>query len=51
MYYYDDCTPAAALEVIKEITEYARNASAACELIRAFMNNEMSTTEIEDFLF
>lgn len=49
--FYNDCTKHYATEVIKEIIEYAENDSAALDLIRAFMDSEMSVEDIQDRIF
>ena len=36
---------------IKKIIEYSENDHAALELIEAFLENTMTTTEIEDLIF
>ena len=45
--YYNECTPAYAVEVIKEIITYAENERTALDLIRQFMDGEATIDEIE----
>lgn len=49
--FFDECTKHYATEVIKEIIENAENDSAALDLIRAFMDSEMSVEDIQDRIF
>ena len=43
--YYRDCTKAYAVEIIKEILEYAEP-WRALELVEQFLGNEINTDEI-----
>ena len=49
--YYEECTKAYAVEFIKEIIENAQSEAQALEFIRDFLNGEITTTEIEDFIY
>ena len=46
--YYGDCTPAYAVEVIKEIIDNAAGDLSALSMVRNFMDGTLSTDEIAD---
>lgn len=48
--YYGDCTPAYAVEVIKEIIENAAGDYQALAIIRNFMDNNLSTDDVVEIL-
>lgn len=45
--YYNECTPAYAVAVIKEVIEYTEDERTALELIRQFMDGELTVEEVE----
>lgn len=45
--YYNECTPAYAVSVINEILEYAEDERTALDLIRQFINGELTVDEVE----
>ena len=49
--FYDECTPNAAITFIKEVIEYSSNDVQALDLIQSFLDNSMTTTEIENLLY
>lgn len=46
--YYGECTPAYAVEVIKEIIENSDGDFRALTAIQQFLDNDLSTDEIAD---
>ena len=49
--YYDECTPAYAVEFIKGIIENTRTAPQALDFIKDFLDGKITTSEIEDFIY
>jgi hypothetical protein len=49
--YYEECTPAYAVEFIKEVLENTRTAPQALDFVQQFLDGKITTTEIEDFIY
>lgn len=49
--YYDECTPAYAVEFIKAVLEDTRTALQALDFVRDFLDGKITTTEIENFIY
>ena len=49
--YYNECTPAYAVEFIKEVLENTRTAPQALDFVQQFLDGNITTTEIEEFIY
>ena len=49
--YYNECTPAYAVEFIKEVLENTRTPHQALDFVQQFLDGNITTTEIEEFIY
>lgn len=49
--YYNECTKAYAVEVIKEIANECSEPHRAMELIENFINNELKTGDLTEIMY